>query len=283
MAMNERTGIRGAIGPGAAPLGASHTASPGASHGLPAAAIGNAPALKIWTHHPAATDQPPLILLPGVGTDDRLFQAQRSIFPQLTVPRWIEPRRNETLADYGRRLAEQVDPGRECFVGGASLGGMVALEMARHLDTRACFLISSVRSRRELPWKYRWLVPLASALPGVCTDLAGLGARVALACTRRFRRPGGQESPLEYIASEQGRFLRWAGVAMLRWNPPADAFDFPILHIHGDADTTLQHHLTTPDRLVSGGRHILPLTHPWQVNQFLQDGLSRYGRTPDEA
>jgi pimeloyl-ACP methyl ester carboxylesterase len=247
----------------------------------------NGPALKIWDDRAAgdeaATETPPLILLPGVGTDDRLFQAQRSVFPQLCVPRWIEPRRNETLADYGRRLAERIDPGRSCFVGGASLGGMVALEVARHLDTRACFLISSVRSRHELPWKYRWLVPLASALPGVCTDLAAVGARVGLWLARRVRQATAQESPLEYIASERGRFLRWAGVAMLRWNPAPDDFDFPILHIHGDADATLQHHLTTPDRLVPGGRHILPLTHPWQINQFLQDGLDRFGGTADEA
>jgi pimeloyl-ACP methyl ester carboxylesterase len=215
-----------------------------------------------------------------MGADVRLFQAQRAAFPQLVVPTWLEPRRRETLADYARRFAEKIDPGRRCFVGGASFGGMVALEVARHLDVAACLLVSSIRSRRELPWKYRWLVPLATALPGVCADLSPVGIRLADWVTRPFRRGLRTESPLACIASERGRFLRWAGIATLRWKPSADAFPFPIRHLHGDADRVLEARLTTPDVLLPGGGHLLPLTHPWQVNQFLHDAIAEFEDTP---
>src|SRR3954466_14008672 len=104
--------------------------------------------------------QPPLILLPGMGADERLFAPQRSEFPEMVVPRWIAPEPEESLAHYAERLARQVDPRTRCFVGGASFGGFVAMEMARHLDARAIFLIGSVRSPDELPRRVRALRPL---------------------------------------------------------------------------------------------------------------------------
>ena len=100
-------------------------------------------------------DNPPIILLPGMAADDRLFRLQRDALAGLTIPAWIEPCGREPLIAYAGRLATWIDPGGPCFVGGASFGGMVALEMAVHLRAEACFLIASIRSGRELPWQLR--------------------------------------------------------------------------------------------------------------------------------
>src|SRR5262245_12121006 len=107
----------------------------------------------------------PLILLPGIGTDARLFALQKMAFPQLVVPEWIEPRWNESLPDYAQRMAAEIDPGGPCYIGGVSFGGMIALEMTKHLPARACFLISTIRSARELPFWARLLAPSAWLMP----------------------------------------------------------------------------------------------------------------------
>src|SRR3954464_5327650 len=106
-------------------------------------------------------DDVPLILVPGMAADERLFAPQRAAFPRLLVPAWIEPLPQEPLRSYAARLARQVDPGRPCVVGGASCGGIVALEMAAPLPARACVLIASGRSPGELPRWYRLLRPAA--------------------------------------------------------------------------------------------------------------------------
>jgi len=49
-----------------------------------------------------------LVLLPGLGTDHGLLEPQRAEFPQLTVPAWIPPLKNESLPHYAERLAETV-------------------------------------------------------------------------------------------------------------------------------------------------------------------------------
>src|SRR5262245_19159901 len=88
----------------------------------------------------------PLILIPGMGADGRIFRAQHTAFQNLCVPKWITPLRNESLASYARRFAAIINPHQPCYLGGASFGGVVALEMARYLDVRVVFLIGSLRS-----------------------------------------------------------------------------------------------------------------------------------------
>src|SRR3954453_4565175 len=97
-----------------------------------------------------------------MGADERVFGPQREAFPTLRVPRWIDPGRCESLASYAGRIAREIDPGVPFYVGGASFGGMVAVEAARHLPhLLGCFLVGSVRSPRELPSRLRCLRPAA--------------------------------------------------------------------------------------------------------------------------
>src|ERR1043165_10147598 len=83
-----------------------------------------------------------LLLLPGMGADERLLAPQRAEFPDLVVPRWIPALRGESLADYARRLASSLGPAQDRWIGGVSLGGMVALEMAPILRPRGVVLRS---------------------------------------------------------------------------------------------------------------------------------------------
>ena len=102
-------------------------------------------------HDQQKTKRSPLILLPGMGGDARLYARQRAVFSELVVPNWIEPERNESLVDYAARFAKVIDPGEPCFIGGMSFGGVVSLEVATHLLTRECYLFGSIRSPRSDP------------------------------------------------------------------------------------------------------------------------------------
>ena len=95
-----------------------------------------------------SNQSPKLILIPGLGTDERLFERQRSAFPDLWVPPWILVRGNEGLADYAARMAGVIaNKQTEPFVlGGVSLGGMLAYEIARHVKPQAVVLIASCRT-----------------------------------------------------------------------------------------------------------------------------------------
>lgn len=217
------------------------------------------------------SSQLPLILLPGMGADPRFFEAQAKALANVVAPAWIEPEQRESLASYARRWAGRVDPGGPCLLGGCSLGGMIALEMAPHLQAKACLLISSIRSPDELPRRYRILRPAAAAVTQPLRAMP-IFARVVRAAARRLL--GRQHRPvLEQLADSEGRFLQWAAWAVLTWNPPPTVV--PVVQIHGRRDHVLPHRLTHPDVLVPGGGHVLPVTHPREVNDFLRSQVER--------
>jgi pimeloyl-ACP methyl ester carboxylesterase len=209
----------------------------------------------------------PLILLSGMEADERLFRYQKEMFPNLIVPSWIEPEPKERLSDYAERLARSVDPGVPCFVGGASFGGIVALEMVPHLQARACFLIASIRSPDQLPWQMWMFRPLSRLTPDRFAQLTALCLRLS-----KPSLPGRAYRQLGRYAELNANFLRWATLAVLAWKPQRSGTT-PVYHIHGELDRTLPVRLTTPDVIVRGGDHMLPWTFPKQVNAFLRERM----------
>ena len=210
------------------------------------------------------SDEAKLIMLPGMAADERLFEPQRRAFPGLIVPPWIDPEPDESLVSYARRTASQIDPAGLVLVGGVSFGGIVALEMAHHLGLAECVLISSVRSPAEMPWRLRALRPLARIGPRRLGSTAGWAARwLAPSMPRATARRLGR------LAVPQSDFLRWACWAVLRWQPTPEALQVRVHQIHGSADRTFPLWCTRPDQIVRGGGHLLTLTHPLEVNEFI--------------
>ena len=210
------------------------------------------------------SDNIPIFLLPGMAADERLFGAQLAEFHDLQVPAWIEPLPKESLQAYAIRLAQAINPGCPCLVGGASFGGIVALEMTAHLQAVACVLIGSVRSPTELPWRWRFLRPLGALGPD--------WLRVFAKATAWLGRPvlsRGTVRQLQRLSQPEKSFVRWAICAVLRWSPSTAACDTPVFHIHGEADQIFPVALTCPDVIVPGGEHALSLFSASAVNEFL--------------
>jgi pimeloyl-ACP methyl ester carboxylesterase len=215
----------------------------------------------------------PLLLLSGMGADERLFKAQRDAFPQLIVPRWIPPELRESLPDYARRMARIVGPAGPCYVGGGSFGGFVAMEMARHLEARAVFLIGSVRSPNELPRRVRALRPLRRLLSVVPFECARPIAACASAVGGRVLSPATQRM-LRQLADAEAPFIRWASGAVLAWQPSPPPPGVPVYQIHGERDAVLPLRWTKPDVVVPGAGHLLAMTHAAAVNEFLRSRMS---------
>ncbi len=235
-----------------------------------------------------------LILLPGMGADERLFRHQQIAFPQLTVPTWLPPRRGESLPDYAARFARHVDPGVPFYIGGVSLGGMIAMEITRHLcakapesqtpalnhppesqtpalnnppiepRVKACLLIASIRSPDELPRRarlFRAAPSLAAAAMTVVPTLAKMTRLMMGWCLR-----ASSADILQQLSSADPAFLRWAVRAMLTWKSSLPAASLPSPGAHRtDELATLP---PTPIFQIHGDRdRILParLTRPDQL------------------
>lgn len=210
-----------------------------------------------------------LILLPGLGADSRMFHPQQAAFPDAIMPAWIEPRRGETLREYAARFADSLRPrlGGPAVLAGVSMGGMVALEMARHLPALRVVLIASCRSPRAVSRLLVLSEALTRPLPSWPLDKGRVLAPLFLGAGGTVPRE--DRGLLVEMARELPvSFLRWAARAVLSW-PGCNDPGVPVHHIHGNRDPVILLKRVKPDEVVDGGSHVLNLSHPREVNAFL--------------
>jgi pimeloyl-ACP methyl ester carboxylesterase len=226
---------------------------------------------------------PRLVLLPGLGADARMFEGQRAVVADFEVPEWIEPLNREPLAAYARRMAstiEPTEPGRRLFLGGSSFGGMVALEMARHVDAAGVILIGSCVHPHELSRLIQWCAGFQGHMPKPCSGVF----RLLMPCSFTKMKPGGVEQ--RKLLAEMSRgvsmpFIRWGANTMVKW-AGAEDLDVPVHRVHGSHDRIIPPTGLRLDRMIEGAGHVPSMSHPEEVNRFLASVLEP-ARTSNES
>ena len=141
--------------------------------------------------------------------------------PGLVTPGWIAPRPGEGLAEYAERFAAEIPIARPLLLGGCSLGGMMAYEMAHVLRPDALVLIASTVTRDAIPlhlhWRrMAWIAPPAGY---------GLGKRTYPVLMSLVRRRTAEHRRLSATMARDASssFLRWACIAIGPWRPASSA------------------------------------------------------------
>jgi pimeloyl-ACP methyl ester carboxylesterase len=215
---------------------------------------------------PAACER--LILFSGMGADQRLYDDVSRLLPRLEAPAWIEPRPHEPLREYARRFVELLRPDASTVIGGTSFGGMLALEVARLSPPRAVALIGSCRRIDQVAWWFRSMEPLRLLLPDAMFT-ARAPAALFVHHALGVRDPRQREFHLEMLRAVGPRFVKWAAWASVRWEGVAEP-PCPVFAIHGERDRLMPLARARADRVVFGAGHVLALTSPREVAEFLR-------------
>jgi len=237
--------------------------------------------------------EPTLVFLPGIGADHRLFRHQTVAFPNSFAADWIDPLPDESLEQYAVRWAETIRtelekrPTAPVIVSGLSLGGMIAPYIAQNLNAAGCILLCSIRSPKEFPrwfyldWKFMRHCFLLRVVRVYILQFIARSLLCFPGLLQRFISP----KVVRQLAETPPR--RFAGLArmMFDWTyrrreeTEAPIFEGPTLHVHGTCDPLLPIRLTNPDIRIPGGGHVLPLSHPEEINEIIERFVRRIFET----
>lgn len=216
------------------------------------------------------------MLIPGLGADERLFIHQREAFPDLHVPPWLDVRPGEPLESFGRRMAGALAPPEAPYVlGGASFGGMVALEMSRHLRPDAIVLIGSALAGVEVR---RWLRMCELASRPLPLALIDSGRRLTPLMARFLSSTAAEDVDLflDMLRETPSSFLRNASRAIMRWRWEG-RLACPVHRVHGERDHIIRPPPQQLARIIPDAGHVICLSHPDHVNRMLHDALREPG------
>lgn len=206
----------------------------------------------------------------GLGADSRVFHhIQLPPGFEAVYLDWIKPKQNESLHGYATRLAERIDASDKFILVGLSMGGMMAVEIAKRYHPVMTILLSSVPCSPNLPFYFR----VAGKLR--LHKLVPVSLLKSASFIKRFFTVEKKEDKKllrQLIYDTDPAFIRWALNAILHWD--CKDFNGHYIHIHGSTDMILPIRFAKPTHVIAKAGHMMVLTKAGEINGILQETLS---------
>ena len=155
-----------------------------------------------------------IYLIPGMGADTRIYnKIDLKENDDVTCVDWIEPDESDTLATYAQRLIFQYHIKPNSVIIDNSLGGMIAIEMAKFMPVQKVILISSIRTVEEAPGYFKLFrtLPIYKLIP--CGWMVKMRFFIRLA----FGAMSAEDQWLfeDMLKNTSPKFLKWSMGAVL--------------------------------------------------------------------
>jgi pimeloyl-ACP methyl ester carboxylesterase len=209
-----------------------------------------------------------IYVISGLGADERVFYKTDFGKNNVVFLKWMLPEKNESVENYSLRLSKKIihkDP----VIIGLSFGGMMAMEVAKHINTEKIILISSAKTRYELPLFYRAAgkLNLQKIIPFFFLLRANVFSNWAFS-----NRTLDDKKMLDTMMRETDIvFLKWAINKILHWQNTAVHKN--VVHIHGNKDRILPFKNIRASLVIENGAHLMIITQSDEVNKILSKVL----------
>jgi pimeloyl-ACP methyl ester carboxylesterase len=207
-----------------------------------------------------------IYLISGLGADERIFEFLDLGDCEPIHINWIEPRQNETIKDYALRLRVQIETEKPLILG-VSFGGMIATEIAKQIDYEQVILISSAKTKNEIPILYRLFgqISLHRFIPIKLFKQANF-------VTYWFfgMKTKAEKKLLKSILTDtNSSFLKWAINSILKWDNEYQITR--LIQIHGSEDKILpKQNIIKVDYEIDKGGHLMIYNRANEINQILK-------------
>ena len=198
-----------------------------------------------------------IYILPGMGAAAAMYGAPFRKLTGIHYLDWPSYREERTIHDLALRILQERPMGRSDTVGGSSLGGIVAAEIARIVPVEKIILIGSTLMPANISPILKKLSGFADQAP---VDLMKTFAGAACALY--------ENQLLQMFSMSNSLFMKTMSQAVFEWtgnpNPPC-----PVAQIHGAQDRVI-YPPETGATIIPDGGHLIALTHAREVAAFVE-------------
>jgi len=212
---------------------------------------------------------PTVYCISGLGADEHIFdRLELPGFPFHYLS-WLMPEGDEPLGTYAKRMQAGIATDQPILLG-VSFGGMMAIEIARHLPSATVILVSSIQNRHQLPLLIR---------SSVWFGLGRWSPRVNLPILSPFEdyflgveTPDDARLVRNYRGNVDPKYLQWSIRHIAGWRNEWKPERF--YHLHGGRDRIFPLKMVQPTHIVKSGGHLMIYNRPEEVSRILQGILA---------
>ncbi|HET7361180.1 MAG TPA: alpha/beta hydrolase [Salinimicrobium sp.] len=206
--------------------------------------------------------------VPGLAAKPTIFEKIQLSEEKFTVHwlDWILPEKNESLQHYAQRMCHGITNENIVLIG-VSFGGVLVQEMQKIIKVQRCIIISSVKSRAELPLRFKIArqTGLYKIIPTSLASHTDIFEKLAVGHFAKVRA----KLYKKYLAMTDVRYLDWAIEKMVCWDQTEPLPG--LVHIHGNADIVFPYKNIGECITVPGGTHIMIVMRYKWFNENLEE------------
>jgi hypothetical protein len=204
----------------------------------------------------------------GLGADERIFdflKLDNSIHKHFI--KWIKPEPDESIEAYAKRLSQQIDQSKDFVLAGLSFGGMIAVEMTKHVKPSQIIIISSARNKNAISALYKLAgkLRLHEITPGFMLKSYNFISRYFFGIESKEDK----ELFKNILKDTDIHFLRWALGQIIHWK---NQQVIPgLIQIHGTKDRILKYRQA--DYTIKGGGHFMVVNKAGEISEIINSLL----------
>ncbi len=209
-----------------------------------------------------------LYIFSGLGADERVFHRLDFSGFKTTFVKWLVPLKEESIENYSTRLLDQIKSKKPILIG-LSFGGLIAVEIAKQIETEKVIIISSAKTKHEIPFYYRLAGQLAihKFVPERILKSSNFFTNWF------FGTSSTDDKKLlkQILIDADPTFLKWAIDTVVHWTNLTLTKN--IFHIHGTNDRILPFKFVNCHVKIKNGGHLMILDKADELNHILRQKL----------
>lgn len=201
----------------------------------------------------------------GLGADKRVFQFLNLEHDFIPID-WIDPLKNESIAEYAKRFSSVIDTSEKFCVLGVSFGGLIAVEISKFLNPELTILISSAETRNEIPLIYRILgkTKIVKIIPAKLLNPPRWMSKILFG-TKKVALLN------EILDDTDLKFTKWAVQELSSWKNEQKVEK--VLKIVGTKDKLIPLTNEENTQLIEGGGHLMIIDNADEVSEIINKKL----------